>query len=615
MLVAKRNVLTTARLKLYLADARTIHYWRCNPVIAAEDLLGIYLSDAQAWVLESSWNTEKAIWSCSRNWGKSFIIAVYCILRALLYPNQNIYIISSVGNQAKQTFGKIEEIVLRQGRTSESIPDLKDIVIDETAGSAKNPTGFKHDPASYSVTFHNGSKIMTLNSKPDNARGMRANLLVYDECAFIDDELIVATTPFVTQDATAKYGKDAARTKDTVTRQPYNQIIMASSQNTVDVTFYAEYKACAKRMLAGDKSVFVADMPCDTAMQMYHKGEEIPALLSQSVIDAEMQKNADKARREFYNKPDLTGGDNQIVSWITMRRAEKQIIPYIDCHGKKVILAFDPARTGDNSILAAMELEEDPELGLCGNIVSCTNFVDIASSKKYKLDSKMQLEGIRNIIAKYNGDNPDYEYLDQILIDAGSGGGGNLYADALLDDWIDMSGKSHKGLIDMTNEMYIPYRSRYPNAIDKLRMISPVKYRTQMVEEFIELINLGVIRFPYEYNGQEYLQLIDGIDTKTGEEMLSTYQLSQEERVNFDQIDRMKAEICNIHKSTNAEGTSVRYSLAREKQNTMHDDRFYCILLASHRLYELRRGKAMRNKRETDKDVSAFIQFRAPKIY
>ena len=171
MEMAKRNALTHARLALYLADAKTIDYWRRNPVIAAEDLLGIYLSDAQAWVLASSWNTEKAIWSCSRNWGKSFIIAVYCILRALLYPNQNIYIISSVGNQAKETFSKIEEIVLRQGRTSESIPDLKDIAMGETEAGNKNPTGFKHDPSSYTVSFHNGSKIMTLNSKPDNVRG------------------------------------------------------------------------------------------------------------------------------------------------------------------------------------------------------------------------------------------------------------------------------------------------------------------------------------------------------------------------------------------------------------------------------------------------------------
>lgn len=177
--MAKHAILTSARRRLYELDAETINYYRRNPVIACEDLLGIYLSDSQAWVLQSSWNTSKAIWSCSRNWGKSFMIAIYCILRAILYPNQNIYIISSVGNQAKETFTKIEEICLKNGRTAESIPDLKDIVMFETEGSAKNPTGFKHDPAGYEVRFHSGSKIVTLNSKPDNARGKYKNCFNY----------------------------------------------------------------------------------------------------------------------------------------------------------------------------------------------------------------------------------------------------------------------------------------------------------------------------------------------------------------------------------------------------------------------------------------------------
>lgn len=176
--MAKQVVLTTARRRLYELDAQTLNYYRRNPVIACEDLLGIYLSDSQAWVLQASWNTSEAIWSCSRNWGKSFMIAIYCILRAILYPNQNIYIISSVGNQAKETFTKIEEICLKTGRTAESIPDLKDIVMFETEGSSKNPTGFKHDPAGYEVKFHSGSKIITLNSKPDNVRGKYKIILI-----------------------------------------------------------------------------------------------------------------------------------------------------------------------------------------------------------------------------------------------------------------------------------------------------------------------------------------------------------------------------------------------------------------------------------------------------
>lgn len=471
----------------------------------------------------------------------------------------------------KETFAKIEEIILRQGRTSESIPDLKDIVMDETEGNAKNPTGFKHDPASYSVSFHNGSKIMTLNSKPDNVRGKRANLIVYDEAAFVDDELITATIPFVSQDASAKYGKDAAKEKDTITRQPYNQIIMASSQNTIDCMFYREYKQCAMDMIAGRRDVFVADMPCYTAMTMYHKGEEIPALLSKAVVDSEMKKNADKARREYYNKPDLTGGDNQIIKWSTVRHNEKQIIPTLDFTGNKIILAFDPARTGDNSILGAMEIIDDPEIGICGNIISCTNFVDTVSSKKLKLDSNRQLAEIRNLITRYNGENPDYEFIDSIMLDAGSGGGGvSTYADGLLNNWNDSTGKEHKGLIDLTHEIYIDYRGRYPDAVNKIRLINPRKYRTQMIEEAIELMELGVVKFPYQYNGQDFISVTDGVDLKTGEEIMKTYYLSPEEIVNFEQIELMKNEICTFRKTQNGEGMNVQYQLAIEKRNIMH---------------------------------------------
>lgn len=94
----------------------------------------------------------------------------------------------------------------------------------------------------------------------------------------------------------------------------------------------------------------------------------------------------------------------------------------------------------------------------------------------------------------------------------------------------------------------------------------------------IELISLGVLRFPYEYNGQEFLQLIEGIDPKTGEEITNTYHLSQDEMVNLTQIDLMKNEICYIHKSSNPEGTSVRYALAKEKQSIMH--KYRCAFAA-----------------------------------
>lgn len=176
-----------------------------------------------------------------------------------------------------------------------------------------------------------------------------------------------------------------------------------------------------------------------------------------------------------------------------------------------------------------------------------------------------------------------------------------------------MNGKKHAGFIDKTNDIYTGYSRLYPNAIDKLRIIDPKKYRTQMVEEFIELMTLGVIRFPYEYSGQEFLRRAG--KTVDGEEKSNIYYLSQDEKIAFEQIDLMKYEICSIHKIKNPENTSVRYALPKEKENIMHDDRFYTILLLAHRLYELRRSSALNNrKKKKDSNVGMLFQVRAPKL-
>lgn len=184
MLMNENKHLTSARLAMYRSNAEIINFYRRNPVIACEDILGIYLSDMQKYILSNTWNASRSVWSCSRNFGKSFLINIICILRAVLYENQNIFIVSSVGNQAKSTFQSLENIVLRIGKVSDSIPDLKDIIGGEVETNPKNVTGFLHNPSSYSVTFHNGSKIQTLNSSPDAVRGYRSSLTVFDEAAF-----------------------------------------------------------------------------------------------------------------------------------------------------------------------------------------------------------------------------------------------------------------------------------------------------------------------------------------------------------------------------------------------------------------------------------------------
>ena len=223
--------------------------------------------------------------------------------------------------------------------------------------------------------------------------------------------------------------------------------------------------------------------------------------------------------------------------------------------------------------------------------------VDTASKKGYKLDSNRQLEEIRNYIALYNGQYNDYVNIDCLLIDQGSGGGGvAAYADGLLNDWTGNDGRIHRGLIDESHDIYAGYKERYPNAVNKLKLISPKKYRTQMVDEFIELMNLGVIKFPYEYK-QEFISVSENNEE---EEKIGHYQLTEDEIVALVNIDLMKTETTSIYKYENAEKTTKTYALAKDKENTMHDDRFYVLIMLAHRLYELRRKQIIVSEPQID---------------
>lgn len=517
-------------------------------------------------------------------------------MKALLYENQAIYIVSSVGDQAKETFNKIESIVTRSGNTAASIRSLQDIAEKETEKSPTNKSGFSHNPAGYTTKFYNGSTITTLNSQPDSIRGKRATLLFFDEAAFCSDELIAACEPFTTQDRDFVTDTDKSYNPETQTRQAPNQLVYASSQDTMDKLFYKYYKQFAKRMIAGDRDYFVCDMICDVAIHVYMNGEPYKALLSQDKVDAALKVSREKAMREYYNRPSRDGGVNQIVKWGTVRRNERKYLPQIYWDKQyKYVIAFDPARTMDNSIVSIMRIYNDPENGMCGDIINCVNMVDLANAKKYKMDSNRQIEELRELILHYNGQNPDYEYIDALMIDQGAGGGGtSTYADGLLNNWTDKSGVEHRGFIDANHELYEGYDARYPDAVDKLRLISPRKYRSVMFEELIELMNLGVIHFPLEYNGGDYVQVVDGIDKATGQEILKTHELSLEEQTSWVNIDLMKNEITSMQKTTNPENTSVTYALPPDRINKLHDDRAYTLVLLAHRLYELRRKDKVR---------------------
>ena len=74
------------------------------------------------------------------------------------------------------------------------------------------------------------------------------------------------------------------------------------------------------------------------------------------------------------------------------------------------------------------------------------------------------------------------------------------------------------------------------------------------------------------------------------------FRSSDSEKLSLVNLDLLKQEVTSIYKFQNAEKTSTTYALPKDKENIMHDDRFYTLILLAHRLYEIRRGEIVKAK-------------------
>lgn len=131
-----------------------------------------------------------------------------------------------------------------------------------------------------------------------------------------------------------------------------------------------------------------------------------------------------------------------------------------------------------------------------------------------------QIEYLKKVILAYNGGADAYGNIVGIYIDAGSGGGGVNIADYLMPDWTDSAGIVHRGLID--KEYSIEYVNKFPNAVNKIHLMSPSAYKSEMYEAMIELMNQDKISFTAPYDSKDYLTVFD-VDEKKLEEARKAY--------------------------------------------------------------------------------------------
>lgn len=628
-------------------------YYQCNPVRFINDFFNIELLDAQAWIVQQSWTCPNVLLVCSRGFGKSTLIDIIIMAKDMLFNNYWTYIASGSGSQAEQTFTTLERLANDNIDTmmgSTGYIFKAEVEIKNAAGD-----GFSHGSNGFSYSTYNGSFTQTLNSNIDKKRGMRGNV-IFDECGFLSDEMMSVYSAFAIVNKSFKSGKDRDGNRideirlRAIPKEIPNQKFYISSASDTSTKYYSLYREFSKRMIMGDKDYFVANITCEVPLHPTIHGQVMAPLFEKSTIDSDMRTNPEKARREYYCEFTTDAGSDAIIrrGVITRNEEVRKPLLYNDTGDKKFVIAYDPARSRDNSVILVGEIYDyeqiDGSLDTRMRLVNCINLIDVGKKIKSPMQTPDQIEYLKKVILDYNAGADAYGNIIGIYIDAGSGGGGVNIADYLMPDWTDAAGIVHRGLID--KEYSVEYVKKFPNAVDKIHLMSPTAFKSEMYEAMIELVNQDKISFTAPYDNKGYLTIFDvdedklekekekiskelrkqKLNEKEFESKLSdelgkiqsvntkTVKLDWQDEIALANMDALKEELVNMVRKKRESGKDS-FELTPEKANKLHDDRSYTCCMASFALMcERRKAITQKKRHKTDsKSLLSKLSINQPK--
>ena len=182
----------------------------------------------------------------SRGIGKSYLSAVFCVIRCILYPGTKICIASGTRGQS---INVLEKIMLELKPAS---PELA-AEIDEKQT--------KINGTNAQIVFKNSSYIKVVTAS-DSARGNRANLLLLDEFRMIAKDVIdTILRKFLTQKRMPRYEELTKEERKKEYAKEKNKTMYLSSAYFVDHWSYLKCTDTCQFMLNDTKHQFVCGLP------------------------------------------------------------------------------------------------------------------------------------------------------------------------------------------------------------------------------------------------------------------------------------------------------------------------------------------------------------------
>ena len=221
-------------------------YYRSNVAQFCKDYLHLELHLFQKILITMMMHSTVFVWVASRGLGKSFLSAIYCCVRAILYPGSKIIIASG---RRGQSINVLEKILFELKPMSRELAmEINDKETQINGTTAR-------------IVFHNSSTIKVVTAS-DSSRSNRANVLLLDEYRLIKKEIVdTVLRKFLTQKRTPRYAELSKEQRKAEYDKEKNLTLYLSSAFFSDSWAYTKCEDTCRQMLDDTKRQFVCGIP------------------------------------------------------------------------------------------------------------------------------------------------------------------------------------------------------------------------------------------------------------------------------------------------------------------------------------------------------------------
>jgi hypothetical protein len=332
----------------------------------------------------------------ARGTGKTWLLAILAIAKAILYPHSEIVVVSSTKAQAGLLVEKCQDL-------QNSYPNI-----------AREIYGITTNMNRWAVDFHNGSTIKVVASR-DSSRGRRSTFTIYEEFRLIDKDIVdsvirpfsyIRQVPYLKIPEYSNLGEEPKE-------------VFISSAYLKGLWWFEETKKNIKAMLAGENKGFIA---FDFRLSVKHHIKTVASIKNEISKMDEIT-----AMMEYGNVPFGEGANSyfKLKQFTKARTVEKAFYPQrIETYNPKKNPYGIPRMDGEIRVVSSDVAQRAGR----ANDLSITSLIRLLPTQKGYFRELSYIEsfsGVNSILQSLRLKQLYYDFeADYIVLDVAAGGGG-----------------------------------------------------------------------------------------------------------------------------------------------------------------------------------------------